>query len=276
MVSFPFENDNDVVATVHQSNVSLYNLKTRRSECIVRDLGFSPTAMAAGRGYLAVGGQRSQLAVRQFGDEDYQAQTTVGGAINNALHICEHLGETRLLVCNNDETIKIFRLPSMEHIGDIRTSSAVNSVCQSPDGRFLVAAGDSGEVVLYGVSASQGYVPLATSIIADAGFSCSWDSVSARFAVAGQEGSVGIWDVRMQSTSKACKGKIASIDSAQKAPKGAVRCVKFSQDMSMDILAFTEHTSFLNLVDARNLRERQRVRLLQPGTDLNITGKIGG
>lgn len=272
---FPIEENNDVVATVHQSNVYLYNLRTRTSEHVLRDLGFSPTAMCSGNGYLAVGGQRSQVIVKSLEDEEYMAQTTVGGAINNALHITQHLnGEVRLMVCNNDETIKIFSLPSMDHIGDIKMESAVNSVCVSPDGSLMVATGDSGEVVLFGVSASEGYVPLTSQLsIMDAGFSCSWDSSSTRFAVAGQDGQVSVWDARMLRSKG--EGRIARIEATQKIPKGAARCVKFSQGMSMDILAFAEHTSFLNVVDTRRFEERQRIRLSQPGTDLNISGIAG-
>ena len=83
--------------------------------------------MASNCGYLAVGGQRSQIVVKNLQNEDYIAQTSVGGAINNALHISRHLDEDRLLVCNNDETIKVFSLPLLDHIEDIKLRSAVNS-----------------------------------------------------------------------------------------------------------------------------------------------------
>jgi hypothetical protein len=56
-------------------------------------------------------------------------QTTVGGAINNAIHVFregEESDRTRLLVCNNDETIKVFALPDMTHLGDIKFDGAVN------------------------------------------------------------------------------------------------------------------------------------------------------
>lgn len=270
MISFPFEDDNEVVAAVHQSNVYFYNLRTKKSEYALKGLSFAPTAMTCGHGYMAVGGQRSQVVVRSLEEDEFMAQTTVGGAINNALHISRHLGDTRLMVCNNDETIKIFSLPNMDHIGDIKLESAVNSVCVAPDGRMMVATGDSGEVMLFGVSAGEGYVPLANlAPIQDAGFSCSWDPSSTQFAVAGQDGQVSVWDARMLPKRES---KVACIESSQKIPKGATRCVKFSQGMSMDLLIFTEHTSFLNVCDTRHYQERQRIRLSQPGTDLNITG----
>lgn len=129
MVSFPYPDDNELVAVVHQSNVIQYNLQTREREFILQNLSFSPTAMTTGCGYLAVAGQRSQVVVKNMNGmgEESVVQTTVGGAINNALHISEHLGGKRLMVCNNDETIKIFTLPHLEHLGDIKMDSAVNS-----------------------------------------------------------------------------------------------------------------------------------------------------
>jgi hypothetical protein len=81
--------------------------------------------MSTAVGYVAVGGQRSQVVVRSLGN-DWMASTTVGGAINNCVHIAEHHGQVRLFVCNNDETVKIFTLPSMEHVHTLRLDTAVN------------------------------------------------------------------------------------------------------------------------------------------------------
>lgn len=92
----------------------------------IKELPFSPTSMVSGCGYLAVGGQRSQLAVRQLGS-NWMAQTTAGGSINNALSISRHLDDTRLLVCNNDEAIKVFSLPSMENVVNLSLPTAVNN-----------------------------------------------------------------------------------------------------------------------------------------------------
>jgi hypothetical protein len=55
-------------------------------------------------GYLAAGGQRSQLVVKRL-DTDWSAQATVGGSINNAMCIARFGGGERLLICNNDETV---------------------------------------------------------------------------------------------------------------------------------------------------------------------------
>ena len=113
----------------------------------MKELTFSPTSMTAGCGYLAAGGQRSQLMVRQLDSSWYRrnptcniyafrfASTTVGGSINNSLCISNHpattnslgAGETRLLVCNNDETIKVYSLPSLHRITTLGLPTAVNN-----------------------------------------------------------------------------------------------------------------------------------------------------
>jgi WD40 repeat protein len=147
-------------------------------------------------------------------------------------------------------------------------------VCVSPNGSMMVATSDSGEVVVYSISKSEGYKKIASlPTLGDAGFSCSWDPYNAKFAVAGQDGRVCVWDVRYLND-KQSECRVAKLGSIQKTPKGAARCVKFSQGMAMDLLAFTEHTSFVNIVDARNFEKRQTIRLSQNNSDLNVTGNL--
>ena len=91
----------------------------------MKDLAFSPTSIASGCGYLAAGGQRSQLVVRHL-NSAWQGSTAVGGSINNAICISQHLNDTRILISNNDETIKIYSLPSLTRVTDITLPTAVN------------------------------------------------------------------------------------------------------------------------------------------------------
>lgn len=65
LITFSGQNRHDLLA-VHQSTVQLHNTKTRQSTAVLRDLPFSPTSMAAAHGYVAVGGQRSQIVVRSL------------------------------------------------------------------------------------------------------------------------------------------------------------------------------------------------------------------
>jgi WD40 repeat protein len=149
-------------------------------------------------------------------------------------------------------------------------------VSTSPDGQLIAATGDAGNVGIYAVSSDRGYEQVALlRQVCEAGFSTSWDSASQQLAVAGQDGLVSVFDIRaIMAAGKFDDGlcRMARLESSQKGPKGAARCVKFSQTMSMDLLAFSEHCSFVNVFDARTFEKRQRIRLSQPNTDLHITG----
>ena len=100
----------------------------------------------------------------------------------------------------------------------------------------------------------------------DAAFSVSWDNTSTRFAASCQDGHVCVWDIRHMGS------KLAVLNSFQRTQKGASRVVRFSQTNSVDLLTFSEHTSYFNVIDARTFASQQVIRVAPQGTDLNITG----
>ncbi|KAF9433810.1 hypothetical protein BGZ76_008945 [Entomortierella beljakovae] len=131
----------------------------------------------------------------------------------------------------------------------------------------MVAVGDSKDVFLYDISVAAGYQKIETrSATTEASFSCAWNQSSDKFAVASQDGYVSVWDIR--SSNKLCK--LGSKQQPQ--PKGATRCVKFSSSGSIDLLMFSEHVSYVNLVDARTFNDRQVVRVAPPNNDEHISG----
>jgi WD40 repeat protein len=117
----------------------------------------------------------------------------------------------------------------------------------------------------------------------DAGFSCAWNHSSDKIAVASQDGFVSVWDIRYMSSSNTNTApastkmrdsdKLAKLGSKQSPQvKGACRCVKFSPSSSIDLLLYSEHVSYVNLVDARTFNEKQSIRLSPQGVDQHITG----
>lgn len=52
-------------------------------------------------------------------------------------------------MCNNDRTIKVYRLPSMVLTTTLRTATPINYACLSPDMRHLCCVGDDASTVLY-------------------------------------------------------------------------------------------------------------------------------
>ncbi|KAG0344493.1 hypothetical protein BG004_004445 [Podila humilis] len=251
---------------VHHHSVNAYNTRARAVTPLMKDLNFPPTSLTSSCGYIAAGGQRGQLMVQQL-SSDWSALTTVGGSINNALCISEHLGGTRLLISNNDNTIKVYSIPSMEPLTNIALPTAVNYASVSPDGRKMVAVGDSTEVYLYDISVAGGYKNIANyTVTTEANFSCAWNQSSDKFAVASQDGFVSVWDIRHSE-------RLCQLGSKQRPQvKGATRCVKFSSSGSIDLLIYSEHVSYVNLVDARTFNERQVVRVAPPHVDEHISG----
>lgn len=257
------------VYTVRENSVRSFNTSTGKMASVLADLTFSPTSMAASCGYVAAGGQRSQLMVRST-ETPWFAQTSVGGSINNALHITtlSH-GETRLFVSNNDRTIKVFRLPTLARTATIPFPTAVNYASVSPDGRKLVAVGDSPEVYLYDIGSGSPDTFTLQSVLhtdRDASFSCAWSAASDRFAVASQDGAVSVWDVR---SSHRC-AVLGSPRSGQ--VFGACRNVKFSQAGGVDLLLYTEHVAHVSIVDARTFGDRQTLRVGGDGAGRHIAG----
>ncbi|RKP12406.1 WD40-repeat-containing domain protein [Piptocephalis cylindrospora] len=250
----------------HRNSVLKYNTSTKKIQNVIQGLTFNPASINIGRGYLAAGGQRGELVVQNLTTHQNR-QISTGTKINNALHISHHAGEDRILVCNNDSTIKALSLPSLQEAGSLSLPVAVNHCSVSPDGRMLVTVGDSNMVYLYDIRASH-YSRVATMKGSeDAGFSTAWNAQSQQFAVASQDGIVNVWDVRSTS-------KLAVLGSSQYGQRnpGACRNVKFSSALGTDLLVFSEHLNNVTLVDARHYNDRQTIHAIPPGQN----GHIGG
>ena len=65
MITFPTKDKREIVA-IYQNNVLQYNTARKISTALLKDISFSPTTMTSAYGYLAVGGQRSQVIIRQL------------------------------------------------------------------------------------------------------------------------------------------------------------------------------------------------------------------
>ena len=132
----------------------------------------------------------------------------------------------------------------------------------------MITVSDNNHVHLFGIN-RDGYrlIDKLTSV-SDAGFSCDWDSTSTQFAVATQDGHLCVWDIRNQNT------MLARLDSCQRGQKGACRSVKFSRSSWTDLLAFTEHTNKVHIVDTRGAFDQEQVLSINKtlGHDCHLTG----
>lgn len=219
-------------------------------------------------------------------------QIAIGGSINNSLCIAgdawssvssgsmaDDGAHRKLLVCNNDETIKVFDVPAMTKSCELKMPFAVNNVQISPDGTKMLAAGDSSQVLLFDVDTSGVYTRIGTVRGGEAGFSCAWDHLSQKFAVGFQDGTVKVWDVRSVGSRNGAGPDddalaIATLSAVQRGNRNAEACrsVKFCRQGAVDLLVFSEHVSVINLVDARTFYDKQSIRIAPSNTDANITG----
>lgn len=232
---------------------------------MLSDLDFSPTCIAAYEDMLAVGGQRSQLLVKHTAS-NWSALKSLGGAINNCIAMYMSSEGPRVMVGNNDETIKVVSIPDLGTVTTLPIGSAVNYISVNPDQTLMACVGDSTDVMVFGLREQDRYPMVHVLKMNDSGFGLSWNKTGTQLAAGSQDGTVHVWDMRSTK-------RLAHIQGAQNPPKGAIRNVKFSQSGSVDLLAFSEHTSVVNLVDARTFEGCDAIRVSQsPDIDVNISG----
>ncbi|KAI0636006.1 WD40-repeat-containing domain protein [Trametes polyzona] len=231
----------------------------------VIDLNFIPNTLSAlilpdtGDTILAAGGQEAELHLsyymsadscspsssvsrstvgtpRGYGRKVWESKyILLGSSINNSVMLTsmsfsrsnESAAEPRILVSNNDKTVKFYDIalrkwraiddePRLVEIGELKLDVPVNHSSVSPDGRTLLSVGDSPDVYLHRLTggAHVSFAPIAKLSLSSyiqyphagdgraavssvpASFSTSFSADGSKFAVASQEGVVVVWDVR--------------------------------------------------------------------------------
>lgn len=135
-----------------QSKLCSYNVE-KGHEHELHELSFSPTSVTAAFGYVAAGGTRSQLFVKNTLTGEVHFSGRVGGTINNSLSIAHHsLGsatELRLMVSNNNGHISVFTLPQMVLSVDMELETPINHVAVSSDGEKMASVGDCKKLYIH-------------------------------------------------------------------------------------------------------------------------------
>lgn len=254
------------VIYAHSNTVNLLNTETQKTHTLVKNLIFNPTSICYGHGIVGIGGQRSQLVVKNLATST-EKRICTGGSINNGVEIYNYKGDTRVLVCNNDETVKEYSIATMKKISVLMHKTPVNSCAVSPDESLLATVGDNNEVNIFGLGREKHKLITTLKAANDASFKVSWSPSSSYIAASTQDGYICVYDIRNTAQ------KIATISSIQNPlVKGACRNVKFCPKISMDLLAFTEHVSHFTMVDTRDFTKKQSIALSSPETDKHISG----
>lgn len=229
----------------------------------MQDLVFEPTSMTVSHGYVAAGGQASQLDIREAATGAVVFKGRCGGSVNNALHIAKDASHTlKLHVCNNDDTVKIFSLSpsSATCTAVVRCPVAINYCAVSPDGYQLAAVGDNRHCYVYSATPSGYRNSTVLSEATDAGMCCAWSPGGGLLATASQDGLACVWDHR--------SGCVV----AKYHTPLACRNIKFSP-APLDLMAFTEHRGRCHLVDTRMWSRHQ---ILHVGGSPELEPDISG
>ncbi|KAH7913785.1 hypothetical protein BJ138DRAFT_1133846 [Hygrophoropsis aurantiaca] len=155
----------------------------------------------------------------------WQYSAILSGSINNSVILSslslnrsqESSVEPRLMISNNDHTVKFYDVPVRGHappkgiyqIGQLKLDAPVNHSSISPDGRTLLSVGDSEKIYLHQLHGGSRitFTPITTLTVPppstfvhtstpSASFSTAFSKDGMKFAVASQEGVVAVWDVR--------------------------------------------------------------------------------
>ncbi|KAF8335161.1 hypothetical protein F5887DRAFT_1063413 [Amanita rubescens] len=229
-------------------------------------------------------------------------------SINNSVVLTNSLGlaysnessvEPRVIVSNNDFTIKLFDVPlrttgskhtrNLKEVGSLKLTVPVNHTSLSPDSRTVLSVGDSSEVFLHHVSGGLPFWLPPNALAAS--FSTAFSADGAKFAVASQEGVVAVWDVRSTKPMKVFQtNKTTGLGPAAagwsnsaasgwlfedvhfhgggagtvRPPGWSVRSVKFGGGIGgsgREVLAFTEHSNLMHVVDAKTFETEEIVRV---------------
>ncbi|KAJ7222945.1 hypothetical protein C8J57DRAFT_1453676 [Mycena rebaudengoi] len=271
-------------------------------------LAFSPNTLASlpipdtDHHLLAAGGQEAEIHLSLLDAENMQAWQVntrlQGSSINNSILLTslsltdsnESSVEPRMVVSNNDCTVKFFDVPvrarpsTIPQVGSVRFNVPVNHSSISPDGRTLLSVGDSSKVHLHRITGGShlAFSPLATHTLPPtspftsralaASFSTAFSADGSKYAVAAQEGAVVVWDVRSTRPLKVFqtdkeRGPPGADDPAEwqsgrsHGPGWSARNVKFGGSPGREVMVFTEHTSLIHVIDARTFETEEILRM---------------
>ncbi|KAJ2401461.1 hypothetical protein GGI23_001377, partial [Coemansia sp. RSA 2559] len=265
----------------------------------------APTVVRSGgsiNNFVALDQSQSAMPQRRFRD----SAAFIEDGVTNLNIMNNSSSMPRLMACNNDHTVRLMSLPDLRLVTELKFPTAVNygkflilratvacfwreanvhinlymrhsntCICNSffcsvaaisPDGTKMCVVGDSNDVFLFSKRGDD-FEKIATLTASnDSSFSCDWNQSSQLFAVGSQDGYATVWDIRTQQ-------KMVQLETFQHGrSRGACRNVKFSPSGSIDLLAFSEHTSYVNVVDTRSFEKRQILCASSTGNNALLGG----
>jgi WD40 repeat protein len=237
------------------------------------ELKYPPTALTVACGYLCAVGPDSEMTVKSLLDGRIVFRGQCGSLISNSCIIRRHgPGDVRLMVSLNDARVKVYGLPAMNPIVEIPVGAQVNHCDVSPDCRLLVAVGDSNLVYVFAVD-GWAYVPRKEfKAFDDCCFSCCFSPDGRHFVAAAQNGTVVLMRVQDGALHPTLTLLAFGLRTAPAAASKYCRAVKYHPTAGIDLVAFTESTAHVHLLDLWAPERRQVIRVAPDNEETDICG----
>uniref|UniRef100_A0A453RVX5 Uncharacterized protein n=1 Tax=Aegilops tauschii subsp. strangulata TaxID=200361 RepID=A0A453RVX5_AEGTS len=180
------------------------------------------TTMAVDNDLLVVGGFHGELICKRLEDDGIVFSTRVTddeNAITNSLEIYQDPnGSRRLVVANNDCSVRIFDTKYFDLLNHYVFPWSVNSVSVNPDGTLFAVLGDHEDGLVVDPKCGKPIGKVRGHL--DYSFSSAWHPDGNILATGSQDTTCRLWDIRNLSQSLAVLG----------GRLGSIRCIKFSSD----------------------------------------------
>jgi len=158
----------------------------------VDDVNFDPVSMASGHGCIACGGNEGELYLGELGGNPLEKvhhafKMSIQGKINNSMELYKSNSDVRILIANNDNSIKSFSIAGQSVVCSVNVPNPANYCSMNNDGNCILAVGDCNYGWMFDVRAHNEFIKTGEFGVSwDAGFSCAWSRNGQHIAVAAQ------------------------------------------------------------------------------------------
>jgi hypothetical protein len=291
---------------VSHFDVFVLDLETDRTT-LLATIPFEPVCLAAGVGWIGVGGDnKGNCAFIKLDSEDgpptcfgHDLQVVVlGGLIVNSMSIHalrkhpESEPEPIVLISNNDRSVKIFSLARQKLLTSLEFQVPMNYATLSPDSSLIAAVGDYDKVWFYqrqnlepgpvGAAAehaeyswqlfAEPRIPAGDDVEGDYGFAVTFSPSGHLCAASSQGGSISVFDMGLFTArpDDAEEAILCTFRSSRPDLWGCVRSMAFSPQ-PWDLLAWAEDHGRVGVVDVRQMATRRQIVTLDKTQSTKVT-----
>ena len=237
-------NSSTIYVKTKPNTLSKYNPITGNLETVIRP-SFPAVSFDVLENYIVIGGMEGELMLLE--SESIIFNTIISqedSKITNSVKLFSEDNYKKLLVCNNDKKVRIYDVETLQENQVFNFESCVNDATISMDKNLIAVCLDL--EFDFVIDKRNGEVVAKCEGHSDYGFSVDWDPTDPNQLASGnQDQSVMIWDLR----------KTTEPLDVLYCYMGAGLNVKYSKNGKY--LAFSESADFLNIVDKKNIKERQ-------------------